>query len=43
MVTSKSLSVLLLGRDGSGCSTNLSSWNICWGDKMIRLVACLDA
>lgn len=41
MVTFKSLSLLLLGRDGRGYSTDLSSWNICWADKTIR-ISCLS-
>lgn len=39
MVTFKSLSLLLLGRDGRGYSTDLSSWNICWGDKTISCLS----
>lgn len=39
MVTFKSLSLLLLGSDGSVYSANLSSWNICWGNKTISCLS----
>lgn len=36
-------SLLLLGSDGSVYSANLSSWNICWGNKTIScLSGCLS-